>query len=36
MLLREINLIESTKRSLSPAAQQFLEAVRERTPRRIV
>ena len=35
MLVREISLIESTKRSLSPAAQQFLEAVRERTPRRI-
>ena len=35
MLVREISLIESTKRSLSPAAQQFLEAVRERTPRPI-
>ena len=35
LLVREISLIESTKRSLSPAAQQFLEAVRENAPRRI-
>ena len=35
MLVREISLIESTRRSLSPAAQQFLEAVRQGAPRRI-
>jgi len=35
MLVREISLIESAKRSLSPAAQEFLQAVRDGAPRRI-